>query len=130
MVQRLVGSALGSEDERTGRSVAGRASEERRHMSLSKALRVASLAALAACSAACPRTCRDASSTPNVEISTKPTLKRPSSPEGDAAQLSKTAAATGGKNARSALGYNMDFPGDWSLVTPFIDLMHDARVWE
>ena len=99
-------------------------------MSMSKVLRVASLAALTACSSACPRTCRDASSTPNVEISTKPTLKRPSSPEGDAAQTSKTTAAVGASNARSALGYNMDFPGDWSLVTPFIDLMHDARVWD
>ena len=28
------------------------------------------------------------------------------------------------------LGYNLDFPGDWSDAIPFIDLMHDARPWQ
>lgn len=27
------------------------------------------------------------------------------------------------------LGYNLDFPGDWSDAIPFLDLMHDARPW-
>lgn len=27
------------------------------------------------------------------------------------------------------IGYNLDFPGDWSNLMPFIDLMHDARMW-
>lgn len=27
------------------------------------------------------------------------------------------------------VGYNLDFPGDWSNLMPFIDLMHDARPW-
>ena len=27
------------------------------------------------------------------------------------------------------IGYNLDFPGDWSNLMPFIDLMHDARPW-
>ena len=99
-------------------------------MSLPLALRVASLATLMACTAACTRACRDANNTPNVEVSTTPTLKRPSA-AGDAAQpANKTAAAVGASNARSALGYNMDLPGDWSLLAPFLDLMHDARVWE
>jgi hypothetical protein len=32
-------------------------------------------------------------------------------------------------NARSAVGYNLDFPGDWTGLPPFIDLMKNARVW-
>src|SRR6185295_20376447 len=32
-------------------------------------------------------------------------------------------------NARSAVGYNLDFPGDWSGLPPFIDLMKNARPW-
>jgi hypothetical protein len=28
------------------------------------------------------------------------------------------------------VGYNLDFPGDWSDAMPFLDLMHDARPWE
>jgi len=32
--------------------------------------------------------------------------------------------------ARLVLGYNLDFPGDWSEAMPFLDLMHDARPWE
>jgi hypothetical protein len=35
----------------------------------------------------------------------------------------------GAGNARSAVGYNLDFPGDWSGLPPFIDLMKNARVW-
>jgi hypothetical protein len=31
---------------------------------------------------------------------------------------------------RLVLGYNLDFPGDWSDALPFLDLMHDARPWE
>ncbi len=27
------------------------------------------------------------------------------------------------------LGYNLDFPGDWSEALPFLDLMRDARPW-
>jgi hypothetical protein len=37
--------------------------------------------------------------------------------------------AVGTANARSTIGYNLDFPGDWSNLMPFIDLMHDARPW-
>lgn len=37
--------------------------------------------------------------------------------------------AVGTANARSTLGYNLDFPGDWSNLMPFIDLMRDARPW-
>jgi hypothetical protein len=32
-------------------------------------------------------------------------------------------------NARSPLGYNLDFPGDWSNLIPFINLMDDSREW-
>lgn len=32
-------------------------------------------------------------------------------------------------NARSAVGYNLDFPGDWTGLPPFVDLMKNARVW-
>lgn len=32
-------------------------------------------------------------------------------------------------NARSVVGYNLDFPGDWSGLVPFIDLMKNARAW-
>ena len=28
------------------------------------------------------------------------------------------------------IGYNMDFPGDWSDALPFVDLMHNALPWE
>jgi len=35
----------------------------------------------------------------------------------------------GAPNARSVVGYNMDFPGDWTWQPPFIDLMKNARVW-
>jgi hypothetical protein len=35
----------------------------------------------------------------------------------------------GARNARSAVGYNMDFPGDWTGLPPFIDLMKNARAW-
>lgn len=34
-----------------------------------------------------------------------------------------------GANARSAVGYNLDFPGDWTGLPPFIDLMKNARIW-
>lgn len=37
--------------------------------------------------------------------------------------------ATGKLNARSVVGYNLDFPGDWSGLVPFIDLMKNARAW-
>jgi hypothetical protein len=30
---------------------------------------------------------------------------------------------------RSPIGYNLDYPGDWTLLRPFIDLMHNARPW-
>jgi hypothetical protein len=33
------------------------------------------------------------------------------------------------RNARSMVGYNMDFPGDWTGLVPFIDLMKNARAW-
>ena len=37
--------------------------------------------------------------------------------------------SVGPANARSTIGYNLDFPGDWSNLMPFIDLMRDARPW-
>lgn len=37
--------------------------------------------------------------------------------------------ASGKVNARSAVGYNLDYPGDWSGLVPFIDLMKNARAW-
>jgi hypothetical protein len=39
------------------------------------------------------------------------------------------AASPARGNARSPIGYNLDFPGDWTLLRPFIDLMHNARPW-
>jgi hypothetical protein len=36
---------------------------------------------------------------------------------------------TARSDPRSPIGYNLDFPGDWSLLRPFIDLMHNARPW-
>lgn len=38
--------------------------------------------------------------------------------------------AGGAENARSMVGYNLDFPGDWTGMPPFVDLMKNARVWE
>jgi hypothetical protein len=38
--------------------------------------------------------------------------------------------AIGADNARSAVGYNLDFPGDWSGMPPFIDLLKNARPWQ
>jgi len=38
-------------------------------------------------------------------------------------------AKPGASNARSAVGYNLDFPGDWTWLPPFIDLMKNARPW-
>jgi len=37
--------------------------------------------------------------------------------------------SVGPANARSTIGYNLDYPGDWSNLMPFIDLMHDACPW-
>jgi len=37
--------------------------------------------------------------------------------------------AAGTENARSMVGYNLDYPGDWTGMPPFIDLMKNARVW-
>jgi hypothetical protein len=70
-----------------------------------------------------------------VARTAKPTRDRPSSraaPEkqGEATPPGPTPAdgSPGGRaNARSPIGYNLDFPGDWSLLRPFIDLMHNAR---
>jgi hypothetical protein len=39
-------------------------------------------------------------------------------------------ARTGTDNARSMVGYNLDYPGDWTGMPPFIDLMRNARVWQ
>jgi hypothetical protein len=38
--------------------------------------------------------------------------------------------ATGPDNARSVVGYNLDYPGDWTGLPPFIDFMKNARVWQ
>lgn len=38
--------------------------------------------------------------------------------------------AGGGENARSMVGYNLDFPGDWTGLPPFVDLMKNARAWQ
>ncbi|MET0411122.1 MAG: hypothetical protein ABW217_07485 [Polyangiaceae bacterium] len=32
-------------------------------------------------------------------------------------------------NRRSAIGYNLDYPGDWTRMPPFIDYMKNARIW-
>lgn len=32
-------------------------------------------------------------------------------------------------NRRSAIGYNLDYPGDWTRLPPFIDYMKNARLW-
>ncbi|HVZ87764.1 MAG TPA: hypothetical protein VHG72_12395 [Polyangia bacterium] len=45
----------------------------------------------------------------------------------------KTAAAAATRawpRSKPIIGYNMDFPGDWTEAIPFVDLMHDARPWE
>lgn len=49
----------------------------------------------------------------------------PPAPSGEA----RPARATGAENARSMVGYNLDYPGDWTGMPPFIDLMKNARVW-
>ena len=54
---------------------------------------------------------------PAVKVSPRPANK-PARPR-----------SVGQANARSTIGYNLDFPGDWSNLMPFIDLMHDARPW-
>jgi hypothetical protein len=33
------------------------------------------------------------------------------------------------RRSKLIIGYNLDFPGDWSDAMPFLDLMHDARPW-
>ena len=38
-------------------------------------------------------------------------------------------AQAGLQNARSVVGYNLDFPGDWTGLPPFVDLMKNARGW-
>jgi hypothetical protein len=48
----------------------------------------------------------------------------PSSPEPESKR------ATGSENARSVVGYNLDYPGDWTGQPPFIDLMKNARPWQ
>ena len=49
-----------------------------------------------------------------------------------AALIHGKSAGAGRAWARSKpiIGYNLDFPGDWSQAMPFLDLMHDARPWE
>jgi hypothetical protein len=57
----------------------------------------------------------------------KPAEPRPAS--APAAEVTKALAAPARAHPRSPLGYNLDFPGDWTYLRPFIDLMHNARPW-
>lgn len=55
----------------------------------------------------------------------------PPLPEAPPAPASAEAArAAGAGNARSMVGYNMDYPGDWTGMPPFIDLMKNSRAWQ
>ena len=54
-----------------------------------------------------------------------PTVEPPAAP-GPAGP----ARATGADNARSVVGYNLDYPGDWTGMPPFIDMLKNARVWQ
>jgi hypothetical protein len=40
------------------------------------------------------------------------------------------ARAGGNGNAQSMVGYNLDYPGDWTGMPPFVDLMKNARAWQ
>ena len=55
------------------------------------------------------------------------------SPAGERAAMPPSQGAppvlVGHSDARSPIGYNLDFPGEWSRLRPFIDLMHNARPW-
>jgi len=51
------------------------------------------------------------------------------SPEGKPQEGKPPEPKQGAPNARSAVGYNLDFPGDWTWLPPFIDLMKNARPW-
>src|SRR5690606_1415353 len=55
----------------------------------------------------------------------------PSAPGDSAATASSTGsagpAAGQASHPRSPLGYNLDYPGDWTNLPPFIDQMKNAR---
>lgn len=38
--------------------------------------------------------------------------------------------AIGTENASSVVGYNLDFPGDWTGMPPFIDMLKNSRPWQ
>ncbi|MEO8178871.1 MAG: hypothetical protein ABI895_08565 [Deltaproteobacteria bacterium] len=50
-------------------------------------------------------------------------------PPATPAEAQPSEAKPAAANARSAVGYNLDFPGDWTWLPPFIDLMKNARPW-
>jgi hypothetical protein len=60
---------------------------------------------------------------PPRPVPEQPAPPPPSRPEGPP-------RATGAGNAQSMVGYNMDFPGDWTGMPPFVDLMKNARAWQ
>jgi hypothetical protein len=63
---------------------------------------------------------------PPPDAPTRPAREEPAAPppSGEAAR------ATGAENTRSMVGYNLDLPGDWTGLPPFIDLMKNARAWQ
>ncbi len=46
------------------------------------------------------------------------------------AEVATTPAEGLDSNATSALGYNMDFPGEWTGLSPFLDLIKNGRICE
>jgi hypothetical protein len=56
----------------------------------------------------------------------KPPPTEPATP----APAAGPARASGAENARSMVGYNLDYPGDWTGMPPFIDMLKNARPWQ
>src|SRR5688572_25715550 len=54
-----------------------------------------------------------------VQVPERPPVVQPGPPRAGSAA-----------NARSMVGYNLDYPGDWTGLPPFIDLMKNARAWQ
>jgi hypothetical protein len=74
------------------------------------------------------------SCTRNVEMPLPPPEPPPQPPPPVSAPPTTGSAepppAAGAENARSIVGYNLDFPGDWTGLPPFVDFMKNARVWQ
>lgn len=80
------------------------------------------LFALAACASDCTRV-------RNRKQTGAPEAQRAAVEKSHPAPTAAQPVTNGPLNARSSIGYNLDFPGDWTWATPFLDLMHDARPW-